>query len=174
MMLCKIIKMNYRIKLMLVLLVVCFSCNAIAQKSKGKLQNDTTDMVSGVDPFVEVIEVPTTQREIDSLKQVISQLESENQEQVEINQNLKRRLLFTDSCFLRVSNDCFRKKYDKVKVDEAIANFGRMYSPQLQKSFAPLKTLLENYGNYYKEIMDLFTQIDNDRGLVGHLQKRVD
>lgn len=52
-----------------------------------------------------------------------------------------------------------------MRVDEAIVNFGRMYSPQLQKSFTPLKFLLENYGNYYKEIDELFGQIENDKGM---------
>lgn len=92
-------------------------------------------------------------------------MKSEIQEQIELNQHLKDRILFVDSCILRVSNDCLRKKYDKVRVDEAIVNFGRMYSPQLQKSFTPLKFLLENYGNYYKEIGELFGQIENDKGM---------
>lgn len=124
----------------------------MAQKNKKKLSKDTIEVSSNIDSFVEVSEDSNKDNEIDSLKKVISILKSEIREQVELNQHLKDRILFADSCFLRVSNDCLRKKYDKVRVDEAIVNFGRMYSPQLQKSFTPLKFLLENYGNYYKEI----------------------
>ena len=135
----------------------------MAQKNKKKLSKDTIEVSSNIDSFVEVSEDSNKENEIDSLKKVISLLKSEIQEQIEKNQHLKERLLFADSCFLRVSNDCLRKKYDKVRVDEAIVNFGRMYSPQLQKSFTPLKFLLENYGNYYKEIGELFGQIENDK-----------
>ena len=137
----------------------------MAQKNKKKLSKDTIEVSSNIDSFVEVSEDSNKDNEIDSLKKVISILKSEIREQVELNQYLKDRILFADSCFLRVSNDCLRKKYDKVRVDEAIVNFGRMYSPQLQKSFTPLKFLLENYGNYYKEIVELFVQIENDKGM---------
>lgn len=135
----------------------------MAQKNKKKLSKDTIEVSSNIDSFVEVSEDSNKENEIDSLKKVISLLKSEIQEQIEKNQHLKDRILFADSCFLRVSNDCLRKKYDKVRVDEAIVNFGRMYSPQLQKSFTPLKSLLENYENYYKEIGELFGQIENDK-----------
>lgn len=152
-----------KIKIILILFIVSFSCNTMAQKSKKKLSKDTMEVYSDIDPFVKVSEDSYKGNEIDSLKKVISLLKSEIQEQMEKNQHLKERLLFADSCFLRVSNDCFRKKYDKVRVDEAIVNFGRMYSPQLQKSFTPLKSLLENYENYDKEIGELFGQIENDK-----------
>lgn len=152
-----------KIKIILILFIICFSCNTMAQKNKKKLSKDTMEMSSDIDSFVEVSEDSNKENEIDSLKKVISLLKSEIQEQIEKNQHLKERLLFADSCFLRVSNDCLRKKYDKVRVDEAIVNFGRMYSPHLQKSFTPLKSLLENYENYDKEIGELFGQIENDK-----------
>ena len=154
-----------KIKIILILFIICFSCNTMAQENKKKLSKDTIEVSSNIDSFVEVSEDSNKEDEIDSLKKVISLLKSEIQEQIEKNQHLKERLLFADSCFLRVSNDCLRKKYDKVRVDEAIVNFGRMYSPHLQKSFTPLKSLLENYENYDKEIGELFGQIENDKGM---------
>lgn len=154
-----------KIKIILILFIICFSCNTMAQKNKKKQSKDTIEVSSNIDSFVEVSEDSNKDNEIDSLKKVISILKSEIREQVDLNQHLKDRILFADSCFLRVSNDCLRKKYDKVRVDEAIVNFGRMYSPQLQKSFTPLKFLLENYENYYKEIDELFGQIENDKGM---------
>ena len=152
-----------RLRILLALIVVCVSFNAMAQKNKHKVPVDSVKSSAVVESKVEVL--PSNKSEVDSLKNVIAQLKKENLEQDSVNRKLKERLMFADSCFLRVSNDCFRIKYDKEKVDEAIANFGRMYSPQLQKSFAPLKSLLENYGNYYKEICDLFSLIENDKKL---------
>lgn len=79
----------------------------MAQKNKKKLSKDTIEVSSNIDSFVEVSEDSNKENEIDSLKKVISILKSEIQEQIEINQHLKDRILFADSCFLRVSNDCF-------------------------------------------------------------------
>ena len=150
-----------RLRILFVLLIVCFSCNTMAQKNKKVQKKDSVKVASVVESKMDSL--TSTKNEIDSLKNIIAQLRKEKQGQDSVNNKLKERLLFADSCFLRVSNDCFRRKYDKVRVDEAIANFGRMYSLQLQKSFAPLKSLLENYGGYYKEISDLLVQIENDK-----------
>lgn len=150
-----------RLRIYLILLVVIVSCNAMAQKNKKVQQHDTLNVSSVAEQKIRPL--PSNKGEVDSLKNVIALLKKEKQKLDSVNGKLKERLQFADSCFLRVSNDCFRKKYDKATVDEAIANFGRMYSPQLQKSFAPLKYLLENYGSYYKEISDLFGQIENDK-----------
>ena len=144
-----------RLRILFVLLIVCFSCNTMAQKNKKVQKRDSVKVASVVESKKDSL--ASTKSEVDSLKDEIAQLESANCK-------LKERLQFADFCFLRVSNDCLRKKYDKATVDEAIANFGKMYSSQLQKSFAPLKSLLENYGAYYKDIADLLTQIENDKG----------
>ena len=101
-----------KIKIILILFIICFSCNTMAQKNKKKLSKDTIEVSSNIDSFVEVSEDSNKDNEIDSLKKVISILKSEIREQVELNQHLKDRILFADSCFLRVSNDCLRKKYD--------------------------------------------------------------
>lgn len=98
----------------------------------------------------------TQMYEVDSLKSCIKMMQIEITEKEKQISLLKNRLMFADSCFLRISNDCLRKKYDPVRVNEAIAKFQKMYSSELQKTFSPLKSLLENYKVYYNEISMVF------------------
>ena len=93
----------------------------------------------------------TPRHEIDSLKSCIKMMQIEITEKEKQISLLKDRLMFADSCFLRISNDCLRKRYDPVRVNEAIANFQKMYSDKLQETFSPLKSLLEGYKDYYNE-----------------------
>ena len=145
------------------MLAVCLSYNGLAQDNNKTVLNDTI-MVSF--DTVSVSQTVVYKAEIDSLRSVISKLTADTLELAKINAKLKQRLLFADSCFLRVSNDCLRQKYDSMKVTKAIENFGRMYTPQLQKSFAQLKYLLENYNRYYNEIQDILVKIENDKGMI--------
>lgn len=156
-------------RLQIFFIIVCFSFNVMAQKSRYQVSKDTVKLLAVVESKVDTSSSVKT--EVDSLKNMIVQLEKEKQRTDSANNKLKERLLFADSCFLRVANDCFRKRYDKVRVDEAIANFGKMYSPQLQKSFEPLKSLLEDYNRYYKEISDLLAQIEKDERLINPFKK---
>ena len=149
-----------KLKIFLVLLVVSFSCNAMAQKKTEK--DSFVEVVSDTDTIANVVPVPKKESEVDSLKREISKLKEENQELEDYNRTLQKQLLFADSCFLRVSNDCFRKKYDSDRVNEAIGNFKNMYSPKLQETFSPLKDLLEKYGSYYQEISKVFEEIEGD------------
>lgn len=145
------------------MLAVCLSYNGLAQDNNKTVLNDT--IIVSFDT-VSVAQTNVYKAEIDSLRGVISKLTADTLELAKINAKLKQRLLFADSCFLRVSNDCLRQKYDSMKVTKAIENFGRMYTPQLQKSFAPLKYLLENYNRYYNEIQDILVKIENDKGMI--------
>lgn len=152
-----------RLRVILVMLAVCLSYNGLAQDNNKTVLNDT--IIVSFDT-VSVAQTNVYKAEIDSLRGVISKLTADTLELAKINAKLKQRLLFADSCFLRVSNDCLRQKYDSMKVTKAIENFGRMYTPQLQKSFAPLKYLLENYNRYYNEIQDILVKIENDKGMI--------
>lgn len=105
----------------------------------------------------------TQMYEVDSLKSRIKMMQIEITEKEKQISLLKNRLMFADSCFLRISNDCLRKKYDPVRVNEAIANFQKMYSKKLQETFSPLKLLLENYKVYYNEIFMTFKSIESDK-----------
>lgn len=75
----------------------------------------------------------------------------------------ERKLIFADSIVARVSNDCLRKKYDPIRVHEAIRNFKNMYSPELQNKFRPLLELLNNYERYNREIVGVFEEAKNDK-----------
>ena len=108
----------------------------------------------------------TPKHEVDSLKSCIKMMQIEITEKEKQISLLENRLMFADSCFLRISNDCLRKKYDPVRVNEAIANFQKMYSGELQKTFSPLKSLLENYKAYYSEISMIFKSIESDKEIL--------
>ena len=151
-----------RLRVILAILLVCFSYNALAHDNTETILNDTAVVASDT---VSVADATIYKKETDSLRCVISKLAADTLELKKINAKLYQRLLFADSCFLRVSNDCLRQKYDSMRVNKAIENFGIMYSPQLQKTFAPLKSLLENYDRYYREIHDLLAKIENDKGM---------
>lgn len=87
---------------------------------------------------------------------------------------LEQKLIFADSVVARVSNDCLRRKYDPIRVQDAILNFSRMYSPELQNKFGRLKTLLSEYGRYSQEIETILAEAQNDKSLnnpfTGHKQ----
>ena len=102
--------------------------------------------------------------ERDSMEAIIKQMNVEVREKDKMISRLKKRLQFADSCFLRISNDCFCRKYDQSRVDRALENFDRMYSDNLKKQFAPLKELLARYGEYYTEIYSIFSEIEKEKG----------
>jgi hypothetical protein len=77
-------------------------------------------------------------------------------------QLLTNRLIFADTVIARISNDCLRKKYDPVRVDEALVYFRKMYSQELQSKFSPLEKLMKQYSNYSKEIADILAEAEND------------
>lgn len=108
----------------------------------------------------------TPRHEIDSLKSCIKMMQIEITEKEKQISLLKDRLMFADSCFLRISNDCLRKRYDPVRVNEAIANFQKMYSDKLQETFSPLKSLLEGYKDYYNEISMTFKSIESYKDIM--------
>lgn len=78
---------------------------------------------------------------------------------------LEDKLIFADSIIARLSNDCLRKKYDAERVENAIANFERMYSSELKSKFGRLKELLTGYHKYTKEIEDILIDAQNDSTL---------
>lgn len=155
------------IKLLLLAFAACLPIGLMSQNrdtnadtlsvvSKQNVDSLSPNKGGNANEGTTTIEVSTKMSETDSLKQVIAYLETENAK-------LKRQLVFADSCFLRVSNDCFRKPYSKERVDIAINNFSKMYSKTLQESFSPLKTLLEGYDKYYQELMTTFALVENVR-----------
>ena len=128
---------------------------------------------------VEVVKVDSVQQEINRLKGLIAQyMQSETSlkgklyeyEQTIGIQNkkierLNRYLQFADTIVARLSNDCLRKKYDQARVNQAVTNFEKMYSPELKNKFGRLKFLLNEYGKFTQELVDIFIEAQNDKGL---------
>ena len=128
---------------------------------------------------VEVINVDTLQQEIGRLKGLIEQYKQSeaslngklydyeqtiNAQEKKI-ERLNNYLLFADTIVARLSNDCLRKKYDQSRVNQAVGNFEKMYSPELKSKFGRLKFLLNEYAKFTQELVTIFTEAQNDKGL---------
>lgn len=128
---------------------------------------------------VEVIKDDALQQEIGRLKGLIEQYKqseaSLNGKLYDYEQTIKVQnkkierlnsyLLFADTIVARLSNDCLRKKYDPTRVNQAVENFEKMYSPELKSKFGRLKFLLNEYGKFTKELVAIFMEAQNDKGL---------
>ena len=128
---------------------------------------------------VEVIKVDSLQHEIERLNGLIAQYKqsetSLNGKLYDYEQTIKAQskkierlnsyLLFADTIVARLSNDCLRKKYDQNRVNLAMENFEKMYSPELKSKFGRLKFLLNEYGKFTEEIVAIFMEAQNDRNL---------
>ena len=128
---------------------------------------------------VEVINVDSLQQEIGRLKGLIEQYK---QSEASLNgklydyeqtisvqekkiERLNSYLHFADTIVARLSNDCLRKKYDQSRVNQAVENFEKMYSPELKSKFGRLKFLLNEYAKFTQELVTIFTEAQNDKGL---------
>lgn len=80
-------------------------------------------------------------------------------------ERLNGYLLFADTIVARLSNDCLRKKYDPTRVNQAVGNFEKMYSPELKSKFGRLKFLLNEYGKFTQELVAIFIEAQNDKGI---------
>lgn len=148
--------------------VVMFPLGINAQE-QDTLKN-TVEVVA--ETPVEVIKVDSLQHEIDRLKGLIAQYK---QSETSLNDKLydyeqtikdqKNHLLFADTIVARLSNDCLRKKYDQNRVNQAMENFEKMYSPELKSKFGRLKFLLNEYGKFTQELNAIFIEAKNDKGL---------
>ena len=128
---------------------------------------------------VEVIKVDSLQHEIDRLKGLIVQYKqsetSLNGKLYDYEQTIKVQnkkierlnsyLLFADTIVARLSNDCLRKKYEQNRVNQAMENFEKMYSPELKSKFGRLRFLLNEYGKFTQELNAIFIEAQNDKGL---------
>lgn len=128
---------------------------------------------------VEVIKVDSLQHEIDRLKGLIAQYKqsetSLNGKLYDYEQTIKVQnkkierlnsyLFFADTIVARLSNDCLRKKYDQIRVNQATENFEKMYSPELKSKIRRLKFLLNEYGKFTQELNAIFIEAKNDKGL---------
>ena len=128
---------------------------------------------------IEVVKVDSLQQEISRLKGLIEQYKKSeaslngklyDYEQAIKVQNkkierLNNYLLFADTIVARLSNDCLRKKYDQSRVNQALVNFEKMYSPELKSKFGRLKFLLNEYGKFTQELVAIFIEAQNDKGL---------
>ena len=155
--------------------VVVFSLGVNAQE-QDTLKN-AVEVIT--ETPVEVIDVDTLQQEISRLKALIAQYEQSeaslkgklydyeqtiNVQEKKI-ERLNSYLLFADTIVARLSNDCLRKKYDQNRVNQAVGNFEKMYSPELKSKFGRLKFLLSEYGKFTQELVTIFIEAQNDKGL---------
>lgn len=128
---------------------------------------------------IEVLKADSLQHEINRLNGIIEQYKDSKTtlkgklfecEQTINDQNkkierLNKYLLFADTIVARLSNDCLRKKYDPTRVNQAVRNFEQMHSPELKSKFGRLKFLLNEYGKFTQELVDIFIEAQNDKGL---------
>ena len=149
---------------------------AINAQEQDTLKN-TVEVVA--ETPVEVIKVDSLQHEIDRLKGLIAQYKqsetSLNGKLYDYEQTIKVQnkkierlnsyLLFADTIVARLSNDCLRKKYDQNRVNQAMENFEKMYSPELKSKFGRLRFLLNEYGKFTQELNAIFIEAQNDKGL---------
>ena len=155
--------------------VVMFPLGINAQE-QDTLKN-TVEVVA--ETPVEVIKVDSLQHEIERLNGLIAQYKqsetSLNGKLYDYEQTIKAQskkierlnsyLLFADTIVARLSNDCLRKKYDQNRVNLAMENFEKMYSPELKSKFVRLKFLLNEYGKFTQELNAIFLEAQNDKGL---------
>ena len=155
--------------------VVMFPLGINAQE-QDTLKN-TVEVVA--ETPVEVIKVDSLQHEIERLNGLIAQYK---QSETSLNgklydyeqtisvqekkiERLNSYLHFADTIVARLSNDCLRKKYDQSRVNQAVENFEKMYSPELKSNFGRLKFLLNEYGKFTQELVAIFIEAQNDKGL---------
>lgn len=128
---------------------------------------------------IEVVKVDSLQQEISRLKGLIEQYKKSEaslngklydyEHTIKVQnkkiERLNNYLLFADTIVARLSNDCLRKKYDQSRVNQALVNFEKMYSPELKSKFGRLKFLLNEYGKFTQELVAIFIEAQNDKGL---------
>ena len=155
--------------------IVMFHLSINAQE-QNRLKS-TVDVIA--ETTVKVNKVDSLQQEIGRLKGLIEKYKqsesSLNGKLYEYEQTIKAQnkkieklndyLLFADTIVARLSNDCLRKKYDATRVNKAIRNFDQMYSPELKSKFGRLKFLLNEYGKFTQELVAIFIEAQNDKGL---------
>lgn len=128
---------------------------------------------------IEILKADSLQHEINRLNGIINQYKQSEatlnsklfdyEQKINVQNNkierLNKYLLFADTIVARLSNDCLRKKYDPTQVNQAIKDFEQMYSPELKSKFRRLKFLLNEYGKFTQELIDIFIEAQNDKGL---------
>ena len=160
----------------LLLISLLFLPLSIFAQEQDSLKS-TEEVIS--DTPAKVVDVEALQQEVDRLNALVKQYSDsvttlngqiyEFQQTIKDNnrdiKKLKEHLVFADTIVARLSNDCLRKKYDKVRVDQAIDNFEQMYSPELKSKFGRLKILLNDYGKHTQELVAIFTEAETDKAL---------
>lgn len=131
-----------------------FDTTIVAIKDLPEIKHDTDSIIENL------------KREIYILKNEVADLKDSKEREIKSKdaeiKRLNKYLIFADSVIARISNDCLRKKYDSVRVTEALAYFRKMYSPELQNKFKRLEQLLNEYLNDSKEIRDILAEAEND------------
>lgn len=146
--------------------------------STDSVSNDTA-LIKEDTVEIQTVSVEALQKQIEELKtkvKILSESETrlkgkeydDEQKIKDMELRIKRmenKLIFADSIIARLSNDCLRKKYDSIKVDNAIRNFDQMHSPELKNKFIRLRELLSDYGTYTLELQAILSEAQNDKAL---------
>lgn len=148
--------------LSLILILLCISKISFAKEIQ---------QISFVKNYIFISEeMDSTKFIIDSLSQKLLMLDSINNSikfQYDsltnlIEENLKERIYFADTCIVKLSNLRLYLPFNKEKVNEAIKSFDKIYSSKLKEDMSIILTLLKNYEHYYKEFLSIIEEAQKD------------
>lgn len=155
-----------------ILLLGAFLTPATAQTDDTQTDVTTSEVQSGEqpdlqpEPTITVAEhmriVEVLQQEKAALQRQLKDKDDEIRQVQRQKEKAEQRLAFADTLLIRLSNDCFRFKYDSARVEHARTQFSQIYSKTLQRHFSPLKTLLDGYGQWYAEIVTTLKDAADD------------
>lgn len=168
--------MRYRLSRMIALSLLLPLATTTAMTQKGQpdtmpvhsdlLVGDSTARNAFPHPGTDSIAAPLSagageQQQQDSIAHLLKRielLEARLQQQ-------QRQIAFADTCIVRQANNALNAPYDERRLNSAIAAFDRISSPAYKEEMMPLRRLLDNYGLYYHEIIDILQRANADRNM---------
>ena len=158
----------------LVFISVMLSLGVFAQNRSVEETKDLSVVDTIHESYVDSLQQlnDTLRIQLETLESKIKSLEEEIRSNEDVVKNcrqykdkvkeLEHKLLFADTVIARISNNCLLVKFDSIRVEQAISDFKKMYSPSLQKRWSKLVDLLNNYGEYTRELDAVLREIQED------------